>query len=579
MKPIVEPRKGDVDDDASSTKQRSLFSLAGALFAEISLPKLISAWILLIGLPAVLVGATPLVASIWLSGVSSQAFALLTGLWSLLVLLALMLAGWLGGRPLFRLAERSFWSLNALAVQPGYVLFREAVRHVVEMLLPARATDDRRSQARAISAAVAGLAICGIALWLVAWAWTSSRWLGSAADLASPHRLAVAALFNSVVLVSGYLAAAALLWGIADATMAQPRDRTSFHPTPAPERNWRIAHLSDIHTVGERYGFRIESGRAGAQGNERLERVFAQLSRIHAEDPFDAVLITGDITDAGRSAEWADFFDILEPYPELADRLLILPGNHDLNVVDRANPARLDLPTSPKKRLRQIRMLSALEALQGSRVRLVDGKQGQLGVSLSQALEPHRNEIAEFADRGGLHLSKRLADLWETLFPMVQPPTSDNGLGIILLNSNVEAHFSFTNALGMVSVEQAKAIEIVTRLYPRAVWIVALHHHVIEYPHRAKALSERIGTALINGSWFVRYLQDFAGRIVVMHGHRHIDWIGQCGGLTIVSAPSPVMEASARQETSFYIHTLAVAEGGRLDLMRPERVSVPGCSM
>ena len=80
------------------------------------------------------------------------------------------------------------------------------------------------------------------------------------------------------------------------------------------------------------------------------------------------ILITGDVTDAGRSAEWAEFFDALAPYRQLAELLRSLPGNHDLNVMDRANPARLDLPTSPKKRLRQIRAISALEAVQGSRV-------------------------------------------------------------------------------------------------------------------------------------------------------------------------------------------------------------------
>ena len=40
------------------------------------------------------------------------------------------------------------------------------------------------------------------------------------------------ALFNSVVLVASYLAVAALISGIADATMAQPRDRKFFHPSP-----------------------------------------------------------------------------------------------------------------------------------------------------------------------------------------------------------------------------------------------------------------------------------------------------------------------------------------------------------
>ena len=118
---------------------------------------------------------------------------------------------------------------------------------------------------------------------------------------------------------------------------------------PATAATWRIAHLSDIHVVGERYGFRIESGRSGPQGNDRLERVFAALETLHADDPLHAILITGDMTDAGLSTEWAEFFDAVARHTSLGHLIFMLPGNHDLNIVDRANPARLDLPTSTKQ--------------------------------------------------------------------------------------------------------------------------------------------------------------------------------------------------------------------------------------
>ena len=127
---------------------------------------------------------------------------------------------------------------------------------------------------------------------------------------------------------------------------------------------------------------------------------------------------------------------------------------------------------------------------------------------------------------------------------VILPPETDDGLGIAILNSNAETHFSFTNALGLVSLEQTHRFERAAAHFPRARWIVALHHHVVEYPMPVKAFSERIGTALINGSWFVRRLEALADRAVVMHGHRHIDWIGACGPLKIISAPSPVMGAT-----------------------------------
>jgi hypothetical protein len=60
----------------------------------------------------------------------------------------------------------------------------------------------------------------------------------------------------------------------------------------------------------------------------------------------------------------------------------------------------------------------------------------------------------------------------------------------------------------------------------------------------------------------------------VMHGHRHIDWIGECAGLLIVSAPSPIMEATNDMASYFYVHTLASEGDGQIRLLAPERVTV-----
>jgi hypothetical protein len=128
----------------------------------------------------------------------------------------------------------------------------------------------------------------------------------------------------------------------------------------------------------------------------------------------------------------------------------------------------------------------------------------------------------------------------------------------------------------MISSEQARGIEIASAQYPHACWVIALHHHLVEYPRAAKALSERIGTALINGKWFVRRLRSLAGRAVLMHGHRHVDWVGECAGPQIVSAPSPVMEATDDLATCFYIHTLAAGLDRHLRLLRPQRVTIGG---
>ena len=575
MKTVVDPRRGDIEDDASSTKRRSLLSLVGSLLGEISLPRLAMAWTLLLAVPGLILGFAPMVASAWI-GMASRRMMSAYAVICILLLVVVVAVGWFGGRGLFRLAESSFWSLHSLAVQPGYAACREGLRHLAERMLSPRATAAQLAGLRAAATVAAGLLLCSLAALVLMIAWPSSRWTAGISDFASPHRLAIMVLANCVVLVAGYLAAATLVWTIADATMAQPHDLDEFHVLSGGGRTWRIAHLSDIHVVGERYGFRIESGRSGPRGNYRLQQAIEQLDILSGREQLDAILITGDMTDAGRSAEWAEFLDLLESHPKLAERALVLPGNHDVNIVDRFNPSRLDTPTSPKKRLRKLRVLSAMSALQGQRVRVVDFEKRCLGESLSDAMKPYLAGMASFTDAGRPYIFKALKELWTKVFPMVLPPDRNNGLGVILLNSNADTHFSFTNALGMISTEQVRGIEIAIAQYPRACWVIALHHHVVEYPRTVKALSDRIGTALINGNWFVRRLHPLANRAVVMHGHRHIDWIGECGGLLIVSAPSPVMEATNDLRTYFYIQSLATGADGRLRLLRPQRINVDG---
>ena len=576
MTALLDPRQGDVEDDASSTKQRSLMSLAGGLLTEISLPKLLVAWIMLIGLPGLALGFLPLLASLWIGKVSAQVATLLTGLGSLAALILLVAAAWFGGRSVMRLLESSFWSLHAMGIQPGYVIGRESLRHLAEGWLKPGGNEAARGRIRAMSGLVSAAALSLFAAWIATLAWPHSRWTANLADFAAPLRLVLPVIANAVVIVASYFSVASILWGIADARMAPPLDLKTFDASGSDARRWRIAHLSDVHAVAGPYGFRIESGRSGPRGNHRLSQAFGRLADIHAQQPLDMILISGDLTDAGTSTEWAAFFDVLSAYPQLSHLIVGLPGNHDLNIVDRANPARLDLPTSPLKRLRQLRMLSALGTLQGGRMRVFDAAAGTLGPALDHFLEPHRSSIAIFADRGTFRLSRGLGDVFDMAFPMVQPPDHEDGLGIIVLNSNAATHFSFTNALGMVSLAQTQAIDAIAALYPRARWVIALHHHVVEYPSPAKALSERIGTALINGSSLVRRLQKLKGRAMLMHGHRHTQWIGTSGDLIIVSAPSPVMDARDTDDTHFFIHTLAAGGDGRIALLEPEKIMLPG---
>ncbi|WP_245259035.1 metallophosphoesterase family protein [Salinarimonas rosea] len=571
--PILDPRKGDVEDDAASPHGRSLVALAGSMLVEINLFKLALVTGIMIVLPALLLGVAPLLATGWLRLLPRQSAELVSDLAAGLTLIAALGAALLGGRALYRTTERSFWSLVSVVVQPAYVLVRESLRHLVERHAPRRLDPAARRKATAAATLAAGLLLSALASLAVVEAWPATRWAGNVADLRTPQRLIAPTLANSVVIVGVFLALAALAWSIADAVMETPRGLDGFDAPEPGAPIWRVAHVSDLHTVGGPYEPRLESGRAGPRGNQALERTLDALARADAEAPLDLILVSGDMTDAGRATEWAAFLDAVERRPDLAPRLLLLPGNHDLNIVDRANPARLELPGAGGRTLREMRVLSALDSLQGERVRVPDGASGRPGPTLRAALRPHEDMIRSFGDRGDLRSARALGRLWGDMFPMVAPPATPGGLGVVLLNSNVEASFSFTNALGLVSHEQARAMSAAFRAYPHARWIVALHHHVIEYPGRPRFAS-RIGTALLNGSAFVRRLRPEAERIVVMHGHRHLDWIGSSGPLRIVSAPSPVMTGG--DDGYFYLHRLAAGAGATLRLLAPERIALAG---
>jgi hypothetical protein len=202
VKPVIDPRHGDVETDVSSTKRRSMLSLAGGLLVEISLPKLIMAWTLLLVVPGLLLGLGPIVVSDWVRTLSGTIATFVVGIWSLLVLAAVLALGYFGWRTLFRLVENSFWALNSVVVQPGYATVREVLRQIAEKLFAKSASKDQYARLRAASAFAAGLLIFGISLLVLYLVWPSAQLFGSFAEIRSLQSLIGVALANSTLLIA-----------------------------------------------------------------------------------------------------------------------------------------------------------------------------------------------------------------------------------------------------------------------------------------------------------------------------------------------------------------------------------------
>lgn len=576
--PFADPRDGDIEDDASSTSRHSLLAHAGTMLLDTSLPKLALALVQALVIPGLLLGAAPVVALWFLQQVWWRLPTEANLAWLSLFLAVDAWIVWRFGPRLFRLAERNFWALNAALVQPIFMAVREAVRQVLERRLARGEPDSDRLARRRMGAGLLAGGLIAVAAALVALAvGPLPRWFAPVTSLDDLPRFLGDALANGVWAVSAYLAIAAPAWSLGEAIAGAPRDLPS---APEGEADWRIAHLSDIHLVGEEYGFRLECGRDGPRGNARFEAAMQALEAADARAPLDLVLVTGDVTDAGRNAEWIAFADAIARHPSLAARMLVLPGNHDLNIVDRASPARLELPSAAGPWLRRLRMLSAMAALQGGRVHVMAPDRRRVGPTLDAFLaeEGRGAAMAAFLDDGRVQRGKQHPRaVWEACFPMVVPPAAPDGLGVLLLDSNALTHFSFTNALGILAAQEWHAAEHAMAEWPRARWLVAMHHHLVEYPRAGVKLADRIGTALTNGHWALTRLRRQASRLVVLHGHRHTDWTGQAGGVRILSAPSPVMGAAdPASPRGFWIQKLARGEGDALRLLAPERVVVPG---
>jgi 3',5'-cyclic AMP phosphodiesterase CpdA len=321
----------------------------------------------------------------------------------------------------------------------------------------------------------------------------------------------------------------------------------------------------------------MESGLVGPQGNECIRLALRKLSTIQAQIPLARIFMTGDITDSGTRAEWAEFLDLLQEHPEIRSRLYLVPGNHDVSVVDRSHPALIDLPWSTGQALRKLRVILAMDEVQGERIHLVDRSSGRLRASLRDYLREGKRAdlLAELAQCGSARGRKELTKLWNTIFPLVEPP-GEKSPGLILLNSNARSHFSLTNGIGVIDRPQLRALRSILGSSPTQAWLIVLHHHVVEYPLTSIGLRDRIGLALINAPDVLAAIAPHAGRTLVLHGHRHRDWIGTCGGVVLCSAPSTALGSydGERYQGSFRIHELDASVGGTVRLITTERVKV-----
>jgi predicted phosphodiesterase len=561
-------RCGDADDNRTSPYGTGWKNLIFSNVLEFSYLKAALAFLILIVIPALLVGVAPSIVLTYGRRTleTTESVRRYPTPFVFLVLAALIALPVLAGRRFLSIALDNFWHLHYTLVFPIFVALREILRTLSERLPGMTYTQDHIHRRRRAATVIAALLLGGAGFALAMSVELSTGLRLVDVERVEPWAVAGAALGNAAMVFGFSTAAASAFWLWRELNVTEPVLDWPHPPQPAASL-FRVAHVSDLHLVGERYGYRMETGTHGPQGNKCISDALERLAAIHASRPLQRVLVTGDITDAGTRAEWAEFIDLIGRFPDLRSRMSLVPGNHDVNIVDRTNTARPDLPWSVGKALRKLRFVFALDELQGDRTHLVDRKSGSLGPSLAHYLRDGERPtlLRALAQDGTMRGRLEIAKVWDAMFPLVEPASEEQGYGVILLDSNARSNLSLTNAIGVVSPTQLRALRSVLNGSQHGAWLILLHHQVVEYPVLRISLRERIGLALMNAPDLLAAIAPHGGRTLILHGHRHVEWVGITGETVLCSAASVTLGRD-KYRGRFGIYEFTVSPTGRIQM-------------
>jgi 3',5'-cyclic AMP phosphodiesterase CpdA len=371
-----------------------------------------------------------------------------------------------------------------------------------------------------------------------------------------------------VVLIRKRLGGLALLGAMLTdhGRVARFRGRPPIWLDHPPDARLRIAHLSDLHvTEGARVRL-VEQARPGGTG------ILPSLLATPAIASADLVLVTGDVTDRGTAQSWEQFLTLVRT-AGIVDRTVIVPGNHDLCLVDPWGGLRD--PDGHWRRNDRFGIVQLANVLKFCEAFASTGG-GRLGQVLQAGEIQHYADAFLAVDRDvrplmtelpnlpvpktrigrGFFARRRLARAYEArvaaarsrllgLFPVAVPIPGKDAVLFVLNSCTPISRHPATNGLGWVGRQQYRRLDRLARAFSNSTKLVALHHHVVRRSEELAGdlVSRFVAKFAVLGD--ARPLVRFChaqGIRAVFNGHRHLSYeLRLPGGTVLLAAPSSTL--------------------------------------
>jgi tetratricopeptide (TPR) repeat protein/predicted MPP superfamily phosphohydrolase len=301
----------------------------------------------------------------------------------------------------------------------------------------------------------------------------------------------------------------------------------------------KIVHISDIHTSGARGGITNDGKRFSPS---HLKEKFDCLKKME----WDALILTGDMTDAGEQSDW-ELFGKCTGDLSARGPVIMVPGNHDIILSERLWVDNV----GEQIQLKICRFLKHLNNLLTPEFISIRKESGEF-ISSRELLAKEMPFIEEYLQNPPVFYGKREIDvstkdigmgisveegeefrrpqrILEDIYPLAIPLNNDVlMIALDSLQHEESSQFIIENAIGRIRDDQIeRLVRIVSEIDSRFL-VIALHHQ----PGVLKKSIWKLALSLLDSVEFLKACESTNCHLIA-HGHVHQRHFSQIGNIPI----------------------------------------------